>query len=773
MKKIKKILVLILLVLVSLSLISCASTTDEGPIRISESSIELSVGESKRIRYEKLTSDTLDINFYTNNALIATVNKVGYVTGRSSGETTIDISVGEYKYSVNVKVNRTTEFKAPDKIVYQVGEELDLTGCTITLYNTNGTVKEIVQVTKSMVTGFDSSEAGTLKLTVKYGSDTFTFGVSIVEAGGAEIYEFDSPTFSDIKAGEVNTVKLTPRHKTELLKSLVSLYDYSEFEISFDFIAPSGDKDTVYAFYNQDYSETHKTLTSMNTSQNIEGQVISKAGYNYETVLTESGEGYFAVRYNPDETGSYTYKMYIKAAGEIIETKEGSFNVSGTPNSKGTIGVASNGLGFVFEDGSSYIPVGANIAWYNSKQRRYNDYTLYLEGMKKGGYNFMRYWMAAWGAALWWEDITDYSNRLDEAYEQDKILEMMGENGIYVSITLYHHGMFSKQTNPMWKGSSETWYTNKYGYNPYSDKLSSPGQFFSDENAIKWTKNYIKYVVARYTSYDSIMSYELFNEIDWIEDYNINTGKNWHETMANYIKEIDYKGRMVTTSIKDASANGSVARSLYSLDAIDYTNYHIYASLDFITSFQSLASTYLNTFNKPVMIEECGYSGESGAKQHEVDPSDTSLHEQLWAGMMTMAVTAMPWWWETWIEKYNSYDVYKGVSKYASYMNINGSYTTIQNTSRVSLDTSNVRKMGFDFSDRFYIYLSSKSFRVGSTNNNVSLNMTITLSNASYNVKVFNTVTGEFSESNITVTNGSYTIPLSFTNDVALIITKN
>jgi hypothetical protein len=173
------------------------------------------------------------------------------------------------------------------------------------------------------------------------------------------------------------------------------------------------------------------------------------------------------------------------------------------------------------------------------------------------------------------------------------------------------------------------------------------------------------------------------------------------------------------------------------------------------------------------MIEECGYSGEGGDKQHTVDPSDTSLHEQLWGGIMTMAMTAMPWWWETWIEKYDSYDVYKGASIYASYMDIDGSYTTIQNTSRVSLDNTNVRKMGFDFSDRFYIYLSSRNFRVGSTNNNVSLNMTITLSNASYNVKVFNTVTGEFSESNITVTSGSYTLPLSFTNDVALIITKN
>ena len=66
----------------------------------------------------------------------------------------------------------------------------------------------------------------------------------------------------------------------------------------------------------------------MNSSLNIEGQVISKAGYNYETVLTESGDGYFAVRYNPEETGNYTYKMYIKAAGETIDTKEGSFNVS-------------------------------------------------------------------------------------------------------------------------------------------------------------------------------------------------------------------------------------------------------------------------------------------------------------------------------------------------------------------------------------------------------------------------------------------------------------
>lgn len=783
MKIFKKILPLIVLIF-SISLLTACTLSpggnnntttaqvNDGPIRIIESNMELVEGENKRIRYEKLTSKDLSITFLTNDPSVATVNKMGYVSAKGSGEVTIEITVDSYTYYVHVKVMKGDEFTAPEKIVYTIGDELDLTGGKITKYNPDGSVKEVINLTIDMVSGFDSSATGSKTLTVTYENTKYTYGISVVKAGGIEIYDFKTPSFSELTAGKSNQIRLEALHINELKEALTSLYDYDEFEISVDITTPDNSTDTIYAFYTQDYDESHKNI-SMNTSKNIEGSVISKTGFNYQTTFTKNGDGYYALRYNPPKTGSYTFKMYIKASGELIYTKEGTFNVSSKENTKGVISVTSNNLGFMFEDGSSYIPVGENIAWYNSAERRYNDYTMFLEGMVSGGFNFMRYWAAAWGSCLWWENITDYTNRLDEAYEQDLILEMMYENGIYVDLCFYHHGMFSASVNPMWKGSSNTWYTQKYGYNPYSDILSDGGKFFTDEEAIKWTKNYLKYEIARYTSYDSIMSYELFNEIDWIEGYEVNAGRNWHNEMSTYIKNIDYKNRMVTTSIK-SDKGSSVATSLYRLENIDYVNYHVYGGYNFIDYIYKNAQSYLTTYNKPVMLQECDYSGNGGQDQHNVDPENTSMHAQLWAGVMGLASTGMTWWWDSLIEKYNVYTVFKGVSAYAKEMNINGSYSVLQGSSSFTLSNVNTNKMGYNFGDRIYAYVYNKNFKVGNTGLSTSTTLTISsLSSGSYRVRQFNTETGAvMSDETKSPVAGIMTLSLSFTNDIALIIEK-
>ena len=130
-KKISYILILFVCIFMMSSCVSVTTngtTTQAGPLRIIEDSMELSIGESKRIRYEKLTSADLNITFLTSNPAVATVNKVGYVRAVGAGETTIEIQVDSFKYHVNVVVTRGLEFTPPTKLIYSVGEELDLTG---------------------------------------------------------------------------------------------------------------------------------------------------------------------------------------------------------------------------------------------------------------------------------------------------------------------------------------------------------------------------------------------------------------------------------------------------------------------------------------------------------------------------------------------------------------------------------------------------------------------------------------------------------------------
>ena len=71
------------------------------------------------------------------------------------------------------------------KTTYEIGESLDVTGLTITVKKSDDS-EETVNVTADMVSGFDSSEAGTKTLTVTYEGFTDTFDVVINEAGGSE-----------------------------------------------------------------------------------------------------------------------------------------------------------------------------------------------------------------------------------------------------------------------------------------------------------------------------------------------------------------------------------------------------------------------------------------------------------------------------------------------------------------------------------------------------------------------------------------------------------
>lgn len=68
----------------------------------------------------------------------------------------------------------------PDKTSYFVGDVLDLTGLEVEAYNSDGSTSS-VEVTLDMVSGFDSSIAGTQTLTITYGDCTITFDVEVIE----------------------------------------------------------------------------------------------------------------------------------------------------------------------------------------------------------------------------------------------------------------------------------------------------------------------------------------------------------------------------------------------------------------------------------------------------------------------------------------------------------------------------------------------------------------------------------------------------------------
>ena len=89
----------------------------------------------------------------------------------------------------------------PYKTSYYVGEELNLDGLTVEATYSDGSTF-VVTVTSDMVSGFDSSVAGTQTLTVTYEDCTATFNVEVVENSVSNINILNYPSKTSYYVGE-------------------------------------------------------------------------------------------------------------------------------------------------------------------------------------------------------------------------------------------------------------------------------------------------------------------------------------------------------------------------------------------------------------------------------------------------------------------------------------------------------------------------------------------------------------------------------------------
>lgn len=107
------------------------------------------------------------------------------VNFEAAGTYTVTVSYGDLTatYDLTVELPAVTSISAETtKTSYKVGEELDLS--TLTVKAVRGESEENVTVTSDMVSGFDSSKAGEITLTITYEGQTTTLTLTIEKAGG-------------------------------------------------------------------------------------------------------------------------------------------------------------------------------------------------------------------------------------------------------------------------------------------------------------------------------------------------------------------------------------------------------------------------------------------------------------------------------------------------------------------------------------------------------------------------------------------------------------
>jgi hypothetical protein len=322
------------------------------------------------------------------------------------------------------------------------------------------------------------------------------------------------------------------------------------------------------------------------------------------------------VRANLPKSGKYTAS--VKINGRIITGADFATDLTAPVSGF----VTTKGRQFMLDGSKPFWPIGFNVAWRPQKNQPVSSF---FPKMSKTGLNWTRVWACHWDDRnpFWLANFPKVQGEemSEEAFRAwDEIIQQAEQNQIKFQFVLFHHGAFSTDVNPNWK--EHPWNTDNGGF------LSSASDFFTHPIAKLRTKMFLRYVVARYGHSPSIMAWELFNEVQFVErirkfkDWKVVS--EWHREMARYLKSLDADRHLVTTS-------SELEQPLW--DEMDYLQGHGYP----MSVEGMLRGTPLN--KKPLFFGEIGPGGSGTDTEHRF-----SIRDGLWTALLNEHSGAGQYW---------------------------------------------------------------------------------------------------------------------------------
>jgi hypothetical protein len=365
---------------------------------------------------------------------------------------------------------------------------------------------------------------------------------------------------------------------------------------------------------------------------------FSKPGKKLERMAFFSKGKWHAILSAP-EKGEYAAELTVN--GTPIEKQKIKLEKPGNPDF-----VRLDGTRFKLQTGGPYIPLGHNFGW----EAGGHSYPSQLADMAKAGLNWSRIWACSWDGknpyipresttkiaiGTMWEPALDRWDEITRATEK---------YGIKYQFVLFHHGMYSSTTDSNWK--EHPWNKANGGF------LARPNDFFTDPKAKELSKNWLRYAVARYSHSTSIMAWELFNEVQWVDETKVPGGwaviASWHREMTRYLRSIDPYHHMVTTS-------SEVDPAVY--EPVDFEQPHTYPP----SVFGAIVGT-VPPKDKPLFFGEFGGTNFSGP----IKPEEEQLvvRDGFWGGLLGLHSGPGQYWF--WDRAYTAklYDEYARLSKW-------------------------------------------------------------------------------------------------------------
>ena len=298
---------------------------------------------------ENTVSKTLTLKYTANNGII--------------GTTSYPITITNTIQSVAIET-------LPTKVKYNVKETLDTTGGKLKITRATGTT-EIIDITKEMISGFDSSKENTkLPLTISYTENgitkTTTFTVSVEDPITSMVmkttpkteYKYGEPL--DLSTGVITVVRPSGTEEKQITEEMVTGYEPTKIGAQ-ELTITYGGQELKYKVNVKDYI-TGIILTPPTKVKYEYGEALDLTGGNVQEVMA-SGVTTSKVAltdsqitisgYNPKQEGAQTidvtYKGQKEQFGVIVENNIQSIIMKTTPKTEYRYGEPLNIAGGTIE----------------------------------------------------------------------------------------------------------------------------------------------------------------------------------------------------------------------------------------------------------------------------------------------------------------------------------------------------------------------------------------------------------------------------------------
>lgn len=509
-------------------------------------------------------------------------------------------------------------------------------------------------------------------------------------------------------------------------------FDPNEVTLDAWITLPSGKQARVPGFWFQDY---RRAISNPGAT-----------GVDRVEALTSEGKPEWRVRFSSGEVGRHSFVLELKDSAGVHRSAGFGFSVTAGTR-RGVIRVSPRNHAF-FEDGPGHVffPIGENLCMYERKEGTYY-FDRLLRKLAAAGGNYVRLWQEYYvpgdpskiaaageggftGFPLETQALGLGRYDLPSAWRLDYVAELCEKLGV------------------RWQLSSEmvVWWERKlarWKRNPYSaangGPCVNPEDYFTDPKARELVRRRLRYNVARWGWTTNLLAWELWNEVDNMDNFNSDACARWHREMGSYLKQIDPWQHLITTSWRD--------RKTFAVPEIDIVQGHSYFGPEYDAAEYAIEDTnhLMTGFGKPFFFGEQGIEGPVS-----VDPEGKHFHDCLWASSLSGAAGAgMYWWWHNYVEPYNLYHHYAPLARFVQDVDFPAYEWKPVTLSRPNLPVS-LRVYGLVAADRALLWVHDPlAFRIvdgkgvrGPAQTGASVDV-VGLGDGSYEIEWWNTSTGE------------------------------